>query len=88
MKIDYLQASYEMKHVTGIIDNDVFDLGGIGLLIISANGTANAANACAQIKYELLDEVEREEWFAENTPDCGNRDHVGWCCTKETCAPF
>lgn len=88
MIINYVEASHEMKNVTGLIDKDVFDLGGIGLLIIGAYGAGNEAGSCAQVRYELLDETEREEWFLENTPSCGNKEHVGWACDKNGCYPF
>jgi len=72
MKINYIQASHEMKNITGVIAEDVFDLDGVGLLVIIATGAGNQAAACAQITYELLDEIEREEWFKEERNESPN----------------
>ena len=84
MIVDYITASHEMKEVTGIIDNNVFDLDDIGLLIIDTL----CDETHAQVRYEKLDETEREEWFKENTPCCGDRTHIGWACDDKGCYPF
>ena len=88
MKVDYITASHSMKKVTGVIDNNVFDLDKSGLLIISVKVKETEYSSYPLLEYELLNEAEREEWFIENTPCCGDRTHVGWSCDSKGCYPF
>ena len=78
-----------MKNITSVIDRNVFDLAGVGLLIMSAYVQNNSDGAGHHsVRYELLNEKEREEWFIENTPCCGDRNHIGWSCDDKGCYPF
>lgn len=63
--LNSVEAAKVMTEITGVIKPDVFSIGGVGLLIIHATGDANAANACAKVSYESLDEVETLEWMGE-----------------------
>lgn len=66
MEIDSKQAGELMQEVTGCVDDDVFSLGGIGLLIIESPSVFGGATA--RVKYEYLDETETEEWLKDKKP--------------------
>ena len=73
-------ASEIMKDVSGMFVDNVFKVGDTRILIIEA--------VYGRTTYRLLNEKERIKWVSDNTPCCGDQDHIGWCCDKDFCIPF